>query len=267
MDPALRGLQMATWTVACRWHSPEVCVQVTPGNAEPATPGDGKQATPGKIEPASPADGEQVTPGEAEQVTPGKAEPAIPGEAELATPADGEQVTPGKAEPAIPGEAELATPADGEQVTPGKAEPAIPGEAELATPADGEQVTATNVDEGCVTHFTGTSSAAPMASGILALVLEANLRLDNMENYWASVKKQFKTMPGTAEEMIPLYPDTFIWRESILVCNPFPNNERLCNPGSLKEKMTAKPYFWDMPACLVFAEHFISKLPIGPSME
>ncbi|MGH0171958.1 UNVERIFIED_CONTAM: hypothetical protein FKN15_006604 [Acipenser sinensis] len=90
-----------------------------------------------------------------------------------------------------------------------------------------EKVTATNVDEGCVTHFTGTSSAAPMASGILALVLEAN----------------------------------------ILVCNPFPNNERLCNPGSLKEKMTAKPYFWDMPACLVFAEHFISKLPIGPSME
>ncbi|MBN3319532.1 NECA endoprotease, partial [Atractosteus spatula] len=35
-------------------------------------------------------------------------------------------------------------------------------------------VTATNVDEGCVTHFTGTSSAAPIAAGILALVLEAN---------------------------------------------------------------------------------------------
>ncbi|XP_066558711.1 PC3-like endoprotease variant B [Amia ocellicauda] len=35
-------------------------------------------------------------------------------------------------------------------------------------------VTATNVDEGCVTHFTGTSSAAPIAAGVLALVLEAN---------------------------------------------------------------------------------------------
>ncbi|XP_043925907.1 PC3-like endoprotease variant B [Protopterus annectens] len=34
-------------------------------------------------------------------------------------------------------------------------------------------VTSSNTDDGCVTHFTGTSSAAPMAAGVLALVLEA----------------------------------------------------------------------------------------------
>ncbi|KAM6967622.1 proprotein convertase subtilisin/kexin type 4-like [Aplochiton taeniatus] len=34
-------------------------------------------------------------------------------------------------------------------------------------------VTVTNVGEGCVSHFTGTSSAAPIAAGIIALVLEA----------------------------------------------------------------------------------------------
>ncbi|KAG8010309.1 Proprotein convertase subtilisin/kexin type 6, partial [Nibea albiflora] len=35
-------------------------------------------------------------------------------------------------------------------------------------------VTVTNIGDGCVTHFPGTSSAAPIAAGILALVLEAN---------------------------------------------------------------------------------------------
>ncbi|MFT7800399.1 PC3-like endoprotease variant B [Arapaima gigas] len=35
-------------------------------------------------------------------------------------------------------------------------------------------VTASNLDNGCVSHFTGTSSAAPIAAGIFALVLEAN---------------------------------------------------------------------------------------------
>ncbi|XP_074539046.1 proprotein convertase subtilisin/kexin type 4-like [Halichoeres trimaculatus] len=35
-------------------------------------------------------------------------------------------------------------------------------------------VTVTNVGDGCVTHFPGTSSAAPIAAGILALVLEVN---------------------------------------------------------------------------------------------
>ncbi|XP_030641192.1 neuroendocrine convertase 1-like [Chanos chanos] len=35
-------------------------------------------------------------------------------------------------------------------------------------------VTVSNLDEGCVTHFGGTSSAAPIAAGVLALVLEAN---------------------------------------------------------------------------------------------
>ncbi|XP_036395461.1 PC3-like endoprotease variant B [Megalops cyprinoides] len=35
-------------------------------------------------------------------------------------------------------------------------------------------VTVSNLDEGCVTHFSGTSSAAPIAAGVLALVLEAN---------------------------------------------------------------------------------------------
>uniref|UniRef100_A0A8C9RJV6 P/Homo B domain-containing protein n=2 Tax=Scleropages formosus TaxID=113540 RepID=A0A8C9RJV6_SCLFO len=35
-------------------------------------------------------------------------------------------------------------------------------------------VTASNLDNGCVTHFTGTSSAAPIAAGVFALVLEAN---------------------------------------------------------------------------------------------
>ena len=34
------------------------------------------------------------------------------------------------------------------------------------------QVTVTNTGDGCVTHFPGTSSAAPIAAGILALVLE-----------------------------------------------------------------------------------------------
>ncbi|XP_078109837.1 neuroendocrine convertase 2-like isoform X2 [Sander vitreus] len=33
-------------------------------------------------------------------------------------------------------------------------------------------VTVTNIDDGCVTHFPGTSSAAPIAAGILALALE-----------------------------------------------------------------------------------------------
>ncbi|XP_034553028.1 furin-like protease kpc-1 [Notolabrus celidotus] len=35
-------------------------------------------------------------------------------------------------------------------------------------------VTVTNMGDGCVTHFPGTSSAAPIAAGILALVLEVN---------------------------------------------------------------------------------------------
>ncbi|KAM4735283.1 furin-like protease kpc-1 [Anableps anableps] len=35
-------------------------------------------------------------------------------------------------------------------------------------------VTVTNIGDGCVTHFPGTSSAAPIAAGILALALEVN---------------------------------------------------------------------------------------------
>ncbi|XP_053289504.1 furin-like protease kpc-1 [Pleuronectes platessa] len=38
-------------------------------------------------------------------------------------------------------------------------------------------ITVTTVGDGCVTHFVGTSSAAPMAAGILALVLEVNPEL------------------------------------------------------------------------------------------
>uniref|UniRef100_A0AAQ4PL92 P/Homo B domain-containing protein n=1 Tax=Gasterosteus aculeatus aculeatus TaxID=481459 RepID=A0AAQ4PL92_GASAC len=36
------------------------------------------------------------------------------------------------------------------------------------------EVTVTNMDDGCVTYFPGTSSAAPIAAGILALALEVN---------------------------------------------------------------------------------------------
>ncbi|XP_072525112.1 PC3-like endoprotease variant B [Salminus brasiliensis] len=35
-------------------------------------------------------------------------------------------------------------------------------------------VTVSNLGDGCITHFAGTSSAAPIAAGVLALVLEAN---------------------------------------------------------------------------------------------
>ncbi|XP_047216991.1 furin-like protease kpc-1 [Girardinichthys multiradiatus] len=35
-------------------------------------------------------------------------------------------------------------------------------------------VTVTNIGDGCVTHFPGTSSAAPIAAGIIALALEVN---------------------------------------------------------------------------------------------
>ncbi|XP_041842874.1 proprotein convertase subtilisin/kexin type 4-like [Melanotaenia boesemani] len=38
-------------------------------------------------------------------------------------------------------------------------------------------VTVTNIGDGCVTHFPGTSSAAPIAAGILALALEVNPEL------------------------------------------------------------------------------------------
>uniref|UniRef100_A0AAQ6IQY4 P/Homo B domain-containing protein n=2 Tax=Anabas testudineus TaxID=64144 RepID=A0AAQ6IQY4_ANATE len=38
-------------------------------------------------------------------------------------------------------------------------------------------ITVTSIGEGCVTHFPGTSSAAPIAAGILALVLEVNPKL------------------------------------------------------------------------------------------
>ncbi|XP_067458445.1 neuroendocrine convertase 1-like [Thunnus thynnus] len=44
-------------------------------------------------------------------------------------------------------------------------------------------VTVTNIGEGCVKHFPGTSSAAPIAAGILALVLEVNPELT-----WRDVK-------------------------------------------------------------------------------
>lgn len=35
-------------------------------------------------------------------------------------------------------------------------------------------VTVSNLDDGCITEFAGTSSAAPIAAGVIALVLEAN---------------------------------------------------------------------------------------------
>ncbi|XP_066508994.1 endoprotease bli-like [Hoplias malabaricus] len=43
-------------------------------------------------------------------------------------------------------------------------------------------VTVTNLGEGCITHFAGTSSAAPIAAGVLSLVLEANSNSQHVKN-------------------------------------------------------------------------------------
>ncbi|XP_071061916.1 proprotein convertase subtilisin/kexin type 4-like [Pseudochaenichthys georgianus] len=59
-------------------------------------------------------------------------------------------------------------------------------------------VTVTSVEGGCVTHFPGTSSAAPIAAGILALVLEVNPELT-----WRDVQH---LIANTAQIPVPKEP-------------------------------------------------------------
>ncbi|KAM7420240.1 hypothetical protein PAMA_014780 [Pampus argenteus] len=91
-------------------------------------------------------------------------------------------------------------------------------------------VTATNIGEGCVTHFPGTSSAAPTAAGILALVLEANPELT-----WRDVQH---LIAKTAKIPDPKEPGWNINAAGYHVHHRGGEEEKVMEMGEKREKIT-----------------------------